>query len=378
MSAAAALAVEPATAPLDLAALLAPLAGPAPAGAWIRDDPVYDRLIETRRTENATLPQGIWKRDVKRADWRAVSTQAAAILATRSKDLQVAVWLVEAEAHRRGFAGLADGFTLIAGLARVFWPSLYPALDPRDPDARNAPLEWLNEKLPILLQQIPVTRSGTAADIAYCWTDYINGQRHEVARKHDPRAAAQAEEAGRVSLSAFTESALHTPPSLLIAIHRDLVAARAALGELQDLLDELAGRAAPSLVGLARQIEEIGGWVRALLIERHALPMAEVERVEEPMVNNAEPGEDPASPVPGVASAAATSGPITSREDAFRRLAEAADYLFQAEPHSPVPYLVQRAIIWGQMPFHELLPELMRNPAYVSMLMELMGVQEAQ
>jgi type VI secretion system protein ImpA len=229
-----------------------------------------------------------------------------------------------------------------------------------------------------LLQQIPVTRSGTAADVAYCWTDYINGQRHEVARKHDPRAAAQAEEAGRVSLSAFTESAIHTPPSLLIAIHRDLVAARAALGELQGLLDELAGRAAPSLVGLARQIEEIGGWVRALLIERHALPMAEVERVEEPMVNNAEPGADPASPEPGAAPAAATTGPITSREDAFRRLAEAADYLFQAEPHSPVPYLVQRAIIWGQMPFHELLPELMRNPAYVSMLMELMGVQEAQ
>jgi type VI secretion system protein ImpA len=378
MSAAASLATEPATAPLDLASLLAPIAGPSPAGAWIREDPAYDRLIETRRTENATLPQGIWKRDVKRADWRAVSMQAAAILATRSKDLQIAVWLVEAETHRRGFAGLADGFTLIAGLARDFWPDLYPSLDPRDPDARNAPLEWLNEKLPILLQQVPVTRSGSAADIAYCWTDYVNGQRHEVARKHDPRAAAQAEEAGRVSLPAFTESALHTPPPLLVAIYRDLVAAQTALGTLQGLLDELAGRAAPSLVGLARQIEEIGSWVRALLIERHALPMVEIERVEETMVSNARPVEYPAPAEPDAAPAAVTSGPITSREDAFRRLAEAADYLFQAEPHSPVPYLVQRAIIWGQMPFHELLPELMRNPAYVSMLMELMGVQESQ
>jgi len=378
MSAVAPLAAEPTTLPLDLAALLAPLSGASPVGVWIREDPAYDRLIETRRTENATLPQGIWKRDLKRADWRAVSTQAAAILATRSKDLQVAVWLVEAEAHRRGFAGLADGFTLIAGLAREFWPVLYPALEPDDPDARNAPLEWLNEKLPILLQQIPVTQSGTAADIAYCWTDYINGQRHEVARKHDPRAAAQAEEAGRVSLASFTESALHTPPPVLIAMHRDLTAARSALRGLQDLLDALAGRAAPSLVGLARQIEEIAGWVRALLIERHALPMVEVEPVEETMASDVEPAEAPASAAPGAAPAAVTSGPITSREEAFRRLAEAADYLFQAEPHSPVPYLVQRAIIWGQMPFHELLPELMRNPAYVSMLMELMGVQEPQ
>jgi type VI secretion system protein ImpA len=362
-------------APLDGAALVAPVPGPSPVGIWIREAAVYDRLIETRRTENATLPQGIWKRDLKRADWRAVSLQAADILANHSKDLQVAVWLVEAETHRRGFAGLADGFGLLAGLARSFWPTLYPA---DDADARNAPLEWLNEKLPILLQQIPVTRSGTAGDIAYCWTDYINGQRHEVARRHDPRAATRAEEGGRVTLAGFTDSAFHTPPSLLVATHRDLTAARAALGDLQSLLDELAGRDAPSLVGLARQIEEIGGWVRALLIERHALPMVEVERrAEETIVSDAETAEHLGSEQQDGASDA-SSGPIASREEAFRRLAEAADYLFKAEPHSPVPYLVQRAIIWGQMPFHELLPELMRNPAYVSMLMELMGVQEVQ
>ena len=377
MSAAVPLAAEPASSSLDLAALLAPVPGPSPAGAWIRDEAAYLRLIETRRTENAALPQGIWKRDVKRADWRGVSAQAAALLATRSKDLQVAVWLVEAETHLRGFAALADGFDLIAGLARGFWPDLHPALDPRDPDARNAPLEWLNEKLPILLQQIPVTRSGTTGELTYCWTDYVNGQRHEVARQHDPRAAARAEEAGRVTLGAFTDSALHTPVPMLVAIHRDLTAARSALGALQDLLDELAERAAPSLVGLARQIEEIGGWVRALLIERHALPMVEVERVEEANVNNAERVEDQAAPEP-VGAPAAGFGSITNRDEAFRRLAEAADYLFQAEPHSPVPYLVQRAIIWGQMPFHELLPELMRNPAYASMLMELMGVPESQ
>jgi len=374
MSAVTPLIDEPASPSLDLAPLFAPVPGPSPVGAWIRDDPAYHRLIETRRAENAALPQGIWKRDVKRADWRAVSAQAAAILATRSKDLQIAAWLVEAEIHRRGFGGMADGFALITGLVREFWPALYPALDPQDPDARNAPFEWLNEKLPILLQQIPLSRSGTAHEIAYCWTDYINGQRHEVARQHDPRSAARAEEAGRVTLAAFTESALHTPLPLLIAIYRDLTAAGTALATLQGLLDELAGRGAPSLVGLARQIEEIGGWARALLIERHALPAAEVERVEETIVSNAEPGEGAAYPEPDGAPGMAGE-PITSRDEAFRRLAEAADYLFQAEPHSPVPYLVQRAIIWGQMPFHELLPELTRNPAYASMLMELMGVQ---
>jgi hypothetical protein len=74
----------------------------------------------------------------------------------------------------------------------------------------------------------------------------------------------------------------------------------------------------------------------------------------------------------------APSGPIISREDAYRRLAEAADYLFQSEPHSPVPYLVHRAISWGQMPLHQLLPEMTRGRGDLSLFMELLGLHEAQ
>jgi predicted component of type VI protein secretion system len=56
-----------------------------------------------------------------------------------------------------------------------------------------------------------------------------------------------------------------------------------------------------------------------------------------------------------------SSGPILNRDDAYRRLAEAADYLAITEPHSPTPYLVRRAIAWGSMRLEDLLPELVRN-----------------
>lgn len=52
------------------------------------------------------------------------------------------------------------------------------------------------------------------------------------------------------------------------------------------------------------------------------------------------------------------AGAPTSREDAYRQLLLIADYLARTEPHSPVPYLIKRAVEWGNKPLSELLAEL--------------------
>lgn len=72
------------------------------------------------------------------------------------------------------------------------------------------------------------------------------------------------------------------------------------------------------------------------------------------------------------------SGPITSREEAFRRLNEAADYLMRTEPHSPCPYLVKRAVAWGKMPLTELLQDLVRSEGDLQELYGLLGMDPGQ
>src|SRR5262249_23079279 len=52
---------------------------------------------------------------------------------------------------------------------------------------------------------------------------------------------------------------------------------------------------------------------------------------------------------------------IQSRNEAYRCLAEVAEFLSRTEPHSPVPYLLRRAIVWGSMELDQLLPELLSN-----------------
>jgi|HubBroStandDraft_1064217.scaffolds.fasta_scaffold03289_4 type VI secretion system protein ImpA len=353
----------------DLDTLLAPIPGTHPAGIDLRYAGDYDRIQEARREDDPSLPQGIWQRQLKRADWDEVASLCAEALARRSKDLQIAAWLVEAVVQRRGFSGLAPGFVLLGRLCELYWPDLFPAIEAGELDARLAPLDWLNTRLPTLLHQLPVTRASGTTVTAHSWADYHNAERHEVARQRDPKSAAKAEAAGRVTLQAFLDGVARTPNEFYLPLHAELSAGSAALASFTALLDECCGRQAPNLAGIRDAIGELEGWVGTILSERNALPPEPAPLPPEAEAENATAlAADEIAP-------AGSEGAIRSREDAYRRLGEVAEYLFRTEPHSPTPYLVQRAVTWGRMPLHELLPELARR-GDLTQLFELLGLPD--
>ena len=90
--------------------LLNPIPGADPAGADLRYDPVYDKIKEARQQDD-DAPQGDWQRQRKVADFALVAKLAGDALAGRSKDLQLAAWLTEAQLHREGFTGFSRVFT---------------------------------------------------------------------------------------------------------------------------------------------------------------------------------------------------------------------------------------------------------------------------
>jgi type VI secretion system protein ImpA len=67
-------------------------------------------------------------------------------------------------------------------------------------------------------------------------------------------------------------------------------------------------------------------------------------------------------------------GPVNSRADALRQLAEVAQYFQRTEPHSPVAYLVQRAIKWGQMPLEVWLEDVIKDGNVLGHLKETLGL----
>lgn len=356
-----------AAAAIDLARLMQPIPGSSPAGVSLRYDETYDRIREERRDEDPTLPQGVWRRDLKRANWNQVVALCTEALNNRSKDLQIACWLVEALVHRDGVSGLAQGLRIAATLCDAFWPDLFPPIDDGDLAARLAPLEWINDKLPPVLYTVPLTGADATDAAAYTWTDYVNAQRQDLTRGADTRA----QRPDVLTLHDFFASAAETPTRFYESLADEITQCVDAIAALNAALDRCCGREAPSFVQLSGALENLRGFIDALLAQRDdktARPSVPALLLD--ATTDAEP--EPATEEPPVPAPARMQ--IHSREEAYRLLMEIADYLFAVEPHSPTPYIVQRAASWGSMPLHKLLVELTKGNNDLTALFELLGL----
>jgi len=348
----------------ELDRLLAPISDDAPAGVWLRFEPVYDEIKRLREEEDPGLPQGVWQRELKRADWPGVAALCADVLAGTSKDLQVAAWLTEAWIHLHGFPGLERGLRLLAGLCRGFWPDLHPPLDEDGAEARLAPVAWAADRLPLPLKRVPVTAPTGEDTRPYGWQDWEDGLHLGNLARQDAAAAAKAEERGMVPQTRFLVSVSLTPAFRLAALSGEVAGALAALDGLDTALGELcrdAADTAPSLTPLRTVLAAVQAFVSRVLEERGEKGFTPAVRPEE--------GAEPA-PAP-------ISGAILSRAEAFQRLSEAADYLLRTEPHSPVPYLVRRAVSWGNLSLAELLGELLQKNADLPTLYTLLGIKRS-
>jgi type VI secretion system protein ImpA len=66
------------------------------------------------------------------------------------------------------------------------------------------------------------------------------------------------------------------------------------------------------------------------------------------------------------------------RADALQRLEAIAGYFLRTEPHSPVSYLIQRAVRWGQMPLEQWLMDVVGDAAVLAHIRETLGIIAAQ
>ena len=100
--------------------LLRPISGDAPCGRFMLYDPLYDSIREARLQEDESLPQGVWQRDLKKADWGKVEALCVDALVTHTKDLQIVSWLLEAWMLRYGVKGAVKGLELMRLLSAAF------------------------------------------------------------------------------------------------------------------------------------------------------------------------------------------------------------------------------------------------------------------
>lgn len=135
----------------ELERLLSPVAGASPAGEDISFSGEVDVIARARVSDDPSLDQGAWETELREADWGFVARRCAELIATRSKDLRLAVWMAEAQALTGGLRALGDGLLAVAGLCDRFWDGLHPQPDEDGFELRAGNLAWIAARTPQLL-----------------------------------------------------------------------------------------------------------------------------------------------------------------------------------------------------------------------------------
>jgi type VI secretion system protein ImpA len=359
---------------LDFEALLAPISEESPSGENLRYSGIYDEIGEARRSDDALI-QGDWQTDLKVADYRKVVSVATDALATQAKDLQIAAWLCESLAMQYGFVGLRDGLKLMSALQDQFWDTLHPEVDEGDMEGRANAVSWMDGQTGFAIRKIPITQGS-----GYSYIDWEDAKRFSLPDNFDSLSPEQqeslqaemsrAEREGRVSGDLWKKARAQTRRQFCEELNFAIEECVAELKELNRVIDERYDRnQMPSTPQLEKSLDEVHLQVKRILADK---------RIEEPDPADAEEysngeaaeGEEGSGP----ANRGGSRGAIEGRADALKRLSEIASFFQRTEPHSPVSYLVQRAVRWGNMPLEAWLQDVVKDENVLGNLKEMLGL----
>ena len=354
---------------LEIESLLAPI-GDSGVGEDLRQDTsatslyygIKDARSRARAAERAVVMQG--EQAAEAPDWRPVLETAPVVLATRSKDLEITAYLIEALVREHGFSGLQNGFKLARGLVQAFGKNLYPHPDEDGVETQLAPLSGLNGAgsegtLIQPINNVPLTgqTSGTSFGAA------AYRQASDLARLPDEQRARRVAD-GAVTSEMFQAAIAASNTEELRGIFQEINACLDEHAQLTKVLDELYGGESPPSSSIKAALE--GCRETLLTVARDRVVVNEESPILEAAGSVAVNGAAPA--------ARGGVGALNNRDDAFKEILRIAQYFRTAEPHSPISYALEQIVRWGRLPLPALMKELISDTSSVSQLFKLVGI----
>src|SRR5262245_45646660 len=257
--------------------MLDPILPDLPGGADMRWTPEWDRIREARRADDELEPGKWTKKERKVSDWKLVRDLTTTMLRERTKDLQVALWLTEANIKLQGFPGLRDGLRITRELMVRYWDrGLFPTMED-GPEDRAGPFDWLNNKLVDSITAIPITlREDPGTD--YSFNDLLDARRigsEAALRDADgeidskkKRALDQAVAEGHVSMDLFDAAVKATKRHKYEEFCADFLQTYDEFKALERVVDEKFGDAAPNLAQCRTTLSEIRQAVTDILDQK--------------------------------------------------------------------------------------------------------------
>jgi type VI secretion system protein ImpA len=345
---------------LDFAKVLAPIPGDNPGGGNLRDDPSpisdYYAIRDGRKAASDAerrIDQG--DLDGVPPDWRLVKDRGLKVLAEKSKDLEIAAYVVESLVRLHGFAGIRDGYKAASGLLEQFWDHLYPVAGDDDVEGRFSHVLWLNGidragTLIVPIAKIPLTADTPSGE--FTLTQYHEGQ--ATAKIADAKARQKKIDEGAVTLEAIQRAVAASPPKFYADLVEDVAQSLEEFERFCALMSEKSGYDPPAS-DLRKAINDFLDVVKD--VAKDKLPKAPVAAA---VAAETSAADAPAAPAAGPSVPA---GAIVTRDDALQSLEKVAEFFRKTEPHSIIPYALEQIAAWGRMSLPDLLAELIPDEA---------------
>lgn len=355
------------------------------AGEYLRYDPVYDQIRESRTEDDQRLSRGVWQIEFKKSDHGSVQSLCVEALTKRTKDLQITSWLAESWMMLYGAEGFFDGIFLIHAFVKKYYDMMHPL----DEEHRLRLFEWIDNEFKLRLYTYPLTQFAEAAR-SYTYHDVVAAKTFDAALRREPTDSAKqierAHKRGDALLPHVNQAIAETPKSVMVAHTKVFKKIQQEFKELKAFLDDKLGKESPGFTQIFATLTEIMRITKSdEVVEAEAVDVGEAapsEAVDSMLDAVTDTGKETTSS--SSSSPELVSIPIkvsdmyTARKSAYSNLRELADTFSKIEPHSPTANVLKKVSEWENKKLVDILGTFSQSPDALHIFMGFISEEKPE
>jgi len=357
---------------LELEKIIRPVSEENPAGDFLEYDPLYLKLEEYALGVPAKQ-MGDSVVEGHDPDWSELRKTCLSLF-KRTIDLRIATYLTLSELCLDGLSGFRDGIKMISILLDDYWETLWPNLDEDDD---NDPLERMNilsalspipgayqDPMMVIqhLRNASLTFSKQMGNFSLRDIMFANGE-------------IDSDDSSAPDMSVIKAAFMDTPSEKLEMNADAVKECLEMIHGISDSLNEKVGESnSVSFESLLNELKKINKLYEPYLSNPPSAVGSEGDVVAEDDKEEPDGGNMEETSPKQTQAVSISKFEIASRGDAIFVLEKICRYFKEAEPNSPIPFLLKRAIRVANMNYIDLIQEM--TPEAIEQVRTVLGISE--